>query len=86
MVAWLAGGEMEKEEGGYALRPGKKRRTCLFPTVPAHLPSFFSYLSPQEFVDVSNQMYIKRTLLPKVTRFQVKRGCPKSNFGAPFFT
>ncbi|MED0896316.1 hypothetical protein [Aneurinibacillus migulanus] len=23
---------MEKEEGGYALRPGRKRRTCLFPT------------------------------------------------------
>ncbi|KIV50150.1 hypothetical protein [Aneurinibacillus migulanus] len=50
---------MEKEEGGYALRPGKKRRTCLFPTVPAHRPSFFSYLSPQEFVDLSNRMYIE---------------------------
>ncbi|MED0895193.1 hypothetical protein P4T35_24000, partial [Aneurinibacillus migulanus] len=49
---------IEKEEGGYALRPGRKRRTCLFPIVPAHRPSFFSYLSPQEFVDVSNQMYI----------------------------
>ncbi|KIV50793.1 hypothetical protein TS65_28585 [Aneurinibacillus migulanus] len=38
--------------------PAEKRRTCLFPTAPAHRPSFFSYLSPQEFVDVSNQMYI----------------------------
>ncbi|WP_161795157.1 hypothetical protein [Aneurinibacillus migulanus] len=26
----------------------------------AHRPSFFSYLSPQEFVDVSNQMYIDK--------------------------
>ncbi|WP_235499300.1 hypothetical protein [Aneurinibacillus migulanus] len=49
---------MEKEEGGYALRPGRKRGTCLFPTAPTHCPSFFSYLPPQEFVDVSNQMYI----------------------------
>ncbi|WP_200908950.1 hypothetical protein [Aneurinibacillus migulanus] len=38
--------------------PAEKRRTCLFPTAPAHRPSFFSSLSPQEFVDVSNQMYI----------------------------
>ncbi|KIV51231.1 hypothetical protein TS65_28010 [Aneurinibacillus migulanus] len=38
--------------------PAEERQTCLFPTVPAHHPSFFSYLSPQEFVDVSNQMYI----------------------------
>ncbi|WP_161806146.1 hypothetical protein [Aneurinibacillus migulanus] len=52
---------MEKEEGGYALRPGRKRRTCLFPTAPAHHPSFFSYLSPQEFVDLSNQMYIGKS-------------------------
>ncbi|MMZ54696.1 hypothetical protein D1872_165220 [compost metagenome] len=39
--------------------PMKERQMCLFPTVPAHRPSFFSYLSPQEFVDVSNQMYIE---------------------------
>ncbi|KIV55080.1 hypothetical protein AM501_23250 [Aneurinibacillus migulanus] len=53
---------MEKEEGGYALRPDRKRRTCLFPTAPAHRSSFFSYLSPQEFVDVSNQMYIAQLI------------------------
>ncbi|WP_053912133.1 hypothetical protein [Aneurinibacillus migulanus] len=38
--------------------PAEERQTCLFPTAPAHRPSFFSSLSPQEFVDVSNQMYI----------------------------
>ncbi|MED1618497.1 hypothetical protein, partial [Aneurinibacillus migulanus] len=48
--------------------PAEERQTYLFPTVPAHRPSFFSYLSPQEFVDVSNQMYIvkrKETALQK---------------------
>ncbi|MED4728235.1 hypothetical protein P9597_08780 [Aneurinibacillus migulanus] len=38
--------------------PAEERQTCLFPIAPAHRPSFFSSLSPQEFVDVSNQMYI----------------------------
>ncbi|MED0892375.1 IS200/IS605 family element transposase accessory protein TnpB [Aneurinibacillus migulanus] len=42
--------------------PAEKRRSCLFPTAPAHRPSFFSYLSPQEFVDVSNQMYIAKAI------------------------
>ncbi|WP_053912255.1 hypothetical protein [Aneurinibacillus migulanus] len=46
---------MEKEEGGYALRPGRKKADVSF---SARRPSFFSYLSPQEFVDLSNQMYI----------------------------
>ncbi|KPD06993.1 hypothetical protein AM501_17500, partial [Aneurinibacillus migulanus] len=41
----------------YAL--AEERQTCLFPTVPVHRPSFFSYLSPQEFVNLSNQMYIE---------------------------
>ncbi|MGG4533530.1 hypothetical protein, partial [Aneurinibacillus migulanus] len=36
----------------------EERQTCFFPTTPAHRPSFFSYLLPQEFVDLSNQMYI----------------------------
>ncbi|KIV54296.1 hypothetical protein AM501_18800 [Aneurinibacillus migulanus] len=38
--------------------PAEERQTCLFPTAPAHRPAFFSSLSPQEFVDLSNQMYI----------------------------
>jgi hypothetical protein len=36
----------------------EERPACLFPTAPAHLPSFFPYLLPQACVDVSNQMYI----------------------------
>ncbi|KIV54617.1 hypothetical protein AM501_23275 [Aneurinibacillus migulanus] len=32
---------MGKEEGGYALRPGEERPTCLFPTPPV-LPSFLT--------------------------------------------
>ncbi|MGG4534601.1 hypothetical protein, partial [Aneurinibacillus migulanus] len=43
--------------------PAEERPTCLFPTAPAHRPSFFSSLSPQEFVNVSNQMYIVSTPL-----------------------
>jgi hypothetical protein len=35
--------------------PAEERPVCLFPT--AHRLSFFSSLSPQEFVDLSNQMY-----------------------------
>ncbi|ERI07483.1 hypothetical protein ABEX18_14610 [Aneurinibacillus migulanus] len=38
--------------------PAEERPACLFPTALAHRPSFFSSLSPQEFVDVLNQMYI----------------------------
>ncbi|MED3421084.1 hypothetical protein P4420_30700, partial [Bacillus thuringiensis] len=57
--AWLEGGDSEKEEVGCALRSGRRKAACLFPTAPAHRPSFFSYLSPQEFVDLSNQMYIE---------------------------
>ncbi|MED0893450.1 hypothetical protein [Aneurinibacillus migulanus] len=40
--------------------PAEERQTYLFLTAPAHRPSFFSYLLPQEFVDVSNQMYIDK--------------------------
>ncbi|ERI08492.1 hypothetical protein HMPREF0083_03442 [Aneurinibacillus aneurinilyticus ATCC 12856] len=36
----------------------EERPVCLFPTVPTHRPSVFSYLLPQKFVDLSNQMYI----------------------------
>jgi hypothetical protein len=38
--------------------PAEERPVCLFPTVPTHRPSVFSYLLPQKFVDVSNQMCI----------------------------
>ncbi|WP_218033578.1 hypothetical protein, partial [Aneurinibacillus migulanus] len=38
--------------------PAEERQTCLFPTALPHRPSFFSSLSPQEFIDLSNQMYI----------------------------
>ncbi|MED0734253.1 hypothetical protein P4S84_20650, partial [Aneurinibacillus aneurinilyticus] len=34
-----------------------------FSTVPTHRPSFFSYLLPQKFVDLSNQMYIEEESL-----------------------
>ncbi|MED4729723.1 copper amine oxidase N-terminal domain-containing protein [Aneurinibacillus migulanus] len=40
------------------LKIGEKRVTLDGATIDAHRPSFFSSLSPQEFVDVSNQMYI----------------------------
>ncbi|KIV51457.1 hypothetical protein AM501_16380 [Aneurinibacillus migulanus] len=39
--------------------PAEERPASLFPTAPAHRPSFLSCLSPQEFVDLSNQMYIE---------------------------
>ncbi|MED0892348.1 hypothetical protein [Aneurinibacillus migulanus] len=39
---------MEKEESGYALRPGRKKADIFVPT--AHRPSFFSYLLPPEYV------------------------------------
>ncbi|KIV51504.1 hypothetical protein AM501_01480 [Aneurinibacillus migulanus] len=38
--------------------PAEERPAFLFPIAPAHRPSFFSSLSLQEFVDVSNQIYI----------------------------
>ncbi|MCP1358541.1 hypothetical protein [Aneurinibacillus migulanus] len=47
---------MEKEEGGYALRPGRRKANVSF-SDPSR-SSFFSSLSPQKFVDLSNQMYI----------------------------
>ncbi|MED4728287.1 hypothetical protein P9597_09055 [Aneurinibacillus migulanus] len=56
----MEAGDSEKEEVGCA--PAEERQTYLFPTVPAHCPSFFSSLSPQKFVDLSNQMYIVITM------------------------
>ncbi len=41
---------MEREEDEYALRLGRKKADVLVPTAPAHRPSFFSYLLPQEYV------------------------------------
>ncbi|WP_052520797.1 hypothetical protein [Aneurinibacillus migulanus] len=38
----------------------KKGKRAFFRPLPPTGPSFFSYLPPQEFVDVSNQMYIKK--------------------------
>ncbi|ERI08473.1 hypothetical protein HMPREF0083_03423 [Aneurinibacillus aneurinilyticus ATCC 12856] len=37
----------------------EERPVYLFLTVPTHRPSVFSYLLPQKFVDLSNQMYIE---------------------------
>ncbi|MCP1358959.1 hypothetical protein [Aneurinibacillus migulanus] len=49
-------GDSEKEEGGCALRSSIRKANVSFSD--RSRPSFFSYLSPQEFVDLSNQMYI----------------------------
>ncbi|KIV57400.1 hypothetical protein AM501_29580 [Aneurinibacillus migulanus] len=54
----MEGGDSEKEKVGCALRSSRRKANVSFPTAPAHRPSFLSSLSPQEFVDVSNQMYI----------------------------
>ncbi|MED4730132.1 hypothetical protein P9597_18720 [Aneurinibacillus migulanus] len=43
---------MEKEEDRYALRLGRKKTDVFAPTAPAHRPSFFSYLLPQEYVNL----------------------------------
>ncbi|KIV56144.1 hypothetical protein [Aneurinibacillus migulanus] len=47
-------GDSEKEEIGCALRSSRRKASVSF----SDRPSFFSSLSPQEFVDLSNQMYI----------------------------
>ncbi|MED4731992.1 hypothetical protein P9597_28445 [Aneurinibacillus migulanus] len=54
----MEGGDSEKEEVGCALRSGRRKANVSFSDRSLHRSSFFSYLSPQEFVDVSNQMYI----------------------------
>ncbi|MED4731626.1 hypothetical protein P9597_26530 [Aneurinibacillus migulanus] len=54
---------MEKKRVDAPCDSAEKWRTCLFPNAPTHRPSFFSYLTPQEFVDLSNQMYIKDKLV-----------------------
>ncbi|KIV56874.1 hypothetical protein AM501_29490 [Aneurinibacillus migulanus] len=48
---------MEKEEDGYALRPGRKKADVFVPTAPAHRPSFFFYLLPQEYVNLQSDIY-----------------------------
>ncbi|KIV51911.1 hypothetical protein TS65_25460 [Aneurinibacillus migulanus] len=48
---------MKKKRVDAPCAPAEDRPACLFPTAPAHRPSFFSSLSPQEFADVSNQIY-----------------------------
>ncbi|GED17443.1 hypothetical protein [Aneurinibacillus migulanus] len=50
---------MGKEEGGYALRPGRRKADVFVPTAPAHHPSFFSYLPPQEYVHLYKVTGIK---------------------------
>ncbi|ERI10748.1 hypothetical protein HMPREF0083_01166 [Aneurinibacillus aneurinilyticus ATCC 12856] len=56
MVGRRRFGRKKRVDVPYA--PTEERPMCLFPTAPAHRPSFFSYLPPQTCVDVSNQMYI----------------------------
>ncbi|MED0894203.1 hypothetical protein [Aneurinibacillus migulanus] len=58
--------DSEKEEGGCALRSSRRKANVSFSARSHHLPSFFSYLSPQEFIDVSNQMYIKSKVSLKI--------------------
>ncbi|KON96723.1 hypothetical protein AF333_15810 [Aneurinibacillus migulanus] len=53
----MEGGDSEKRRGWMRPAIRQKRDQRVF-FRPAHRPSFFSSLSPQEFVDVSNQMYI----------------------------
>ncbi|MED4732360.1 hypothetical protein P9597_30520 [Aneurinibacillus migulanus] len=50
-------GNSEKEDVGCALRSSRRKANVFFSD--RHRPSFFSSLSPQEFVDLSNQMYIE---------------------------
>ncbi|MCP1357662.1 hypothetical protein [Aneurinibacillus migulanus] len=50
----MEGSDSEKEEVGCALRFSRRKANVSF----SNGPSFFSTLSPQEFVDVSNQMHI----------------------------
>ncbi|WP_152623476.1 hypothetical protein [Aneurinibacillus migulanus] len=52
----MEGGDSEKEEVGCALRSSRRKASVSFSN--RYRPSFFSYLSLQEFVDLSNQMYI----------------------------
>ncbi|ERI10940.1 hypothetical protein HMPREF0083_00965 [Aneurinibacillus aneurinilyticus ATCC 12856] len=54
----MEGGNSEKEEGGCALRSSRREASVFFLTTPAPRPSVFSYLLPQQFVGLSNQMYI----------------------------
>ncbi|ERI07111.1 hypothetical protein HMPREF0083_04816 [Aneurinibacillus aneurinilyticus ATCC 12856] len=49
-------GDTAKKEVGCALRFGRRKASVSF-SDRSH-PSFFSYLLPQKFVDLSNQMYI----------------------------
>ncbi|KIV53283.1 hypothetical protein TS64_20115 [Aneurinibacillus migulanus] len=60
---------MEKEEGGYVLRSGRRKASMSFSDRSCP-PSFLLFsLSPQEFVDVSNQMYIVRFVFTKLLFF-----------------
>ncbi|MED0893468.1 hypothetical protein [Aneurinibacillus migulanus] len=53
----MEGGDSEKEEVGCTLHSSRRKANVSFSD--RSRPSFFSSLSPQEFVDVSNQMYIE---------------------------
>ncbi|ERI11657.1 hypothetical protein HMPREF0083_00243 [Aneurinibacillus aneurinilyticus ATCC 12856] len=58
MTARLEGGDSNKEEVECAMRSGRRKASVSFSDCSR--PSVFSYLLPQKFVDLSNQMYIVR--------------------------
>ncbi|KIV55897.1 hypothetical protein AM501_26705 [Aneurinibacillus migulanus] len=51
-------GDSEKEEVGCALRSSRRKASVSFSDRSHPPPFLLFYLSPQEFVDVSSQMYI----------------------------
>ncbi|KIV52649.1 hypothetical protein AM501_30270 [Aneurinibacillus migulanus] len=56
----MEGGDSEKEEVGCALRSSRRKANVSFSdrSRPPPFLLFFPSLLPQEFVDLSNQMYI----------------------------
>ncbi|MMZ54357.1 hypothetical protein D1872_161780 [compost metagenome] len=81
---WWEVGNSEKRRSWMrpAIRQRKGQRVFFRPLPPTALPS---YLSPQEFVDLSNQMYYSKKLclmlLKVVMSFQLtKRGRNKWNY------